>query len=105
MCLNLQNLQISNVTETNFELSEDEKLKREKEEEERKLAEARAHGIPVTSETFLDWKQKFETEKRLESAKIDPLSVDKDKGLTGKQFFLSQDTSGQVNLKMLITCY
>ena len=82
--------------ETKFELSEEEKEKRRKEAEEQKLAELRAHGIPVTTDTFSEWKRKFDTEKRLEKAKLEPQSIDKDKGPTGKQFFLTEDAAKQV---------
>ena len=90
-------LQMATISkETDFELSSDELKKREKEEEERKLAEARALGTAVTTQTFADWKRKFDAEKTAEKAQINPEMVNREKGLTGKQFFMSQDTSSQV---------
>jgi hypothetical protein len=38
--------------------------KREEAEAERKLQEARAHGTPVTPESFAAWKAEFEEEQR-----------------------------------------
>ncbi|XP_022992361.1 RWD domain-containing protein 1-like isoform X1 [Cucurbita maxima] len=50
------------------------------------------HGEPVTLDTFLAWREKFEAEMALERAKIMPesaLSAPKEKKLTGRQWFES----------------
>ncbi|KAK9101252.1 hypothetical protein Scep_024682 [Stephania cephalantha] len=50
------------------------------------------HGEPVTIETFLAWREKFEAEIALERAKLMPesaLSASKEKKLTGRQWFES----------------
>ncbi|CAN1168637.1 RWD domain-containing protein 1 [Linum perenne] len=50
------------------------------------------HGEPVTVETFLAWREKFEAELALERAKSMPefaLTVTKEKKLTGRQWFES----------------
>ncbi|CAN0878072.1 RWD domain-containing protein 1 [Linum grandiflorum] len=50
------------------------------------------HGEPVTVETFLAWREKFEAELALERAKLMPefaLTVTKEKKLTGRQWFES----------------
>ncbi|XP_073292093.1 uncharacterized protein [Primulina huaijiensis] len=50
------------------------------------------HGEPVTVETFLAWRERFEAELALERAKIMPdsaLAVPKDKKLTGRIWFES----------------
>ncbi|KAM0020266.1 putative RWD domain-containing protein [Helianthus debilis subsp. tardiflorus] len=50
------------------------------------------HGEPVTVETFLAWREKFEAELALERAKLLPesaLVTTKEKKLTGKQWFES----------------
>lgn len=50
------------------------------------------HGEPVTVETFLAWRERFEAELALERAKIMPdsaLAVPKDKKLTGRTWFES----------------
>ncbi|XP_028549538.1 RWD domain-containing protein 1 [Dendrobium catenatum] len=50
------------------------------------------HGEPVTTETFLAWRERFEAELALERAKLMPesaLTAPKDKRLTGRQWFES----------------
>ncbi|KAL9247410.1 hypothetical protein vseg_020845 [Gypsophila vaccaria] len=50
------------------------------------------HGEPVTVETFLAWRERYEAEMALERAKLMPdsvLSVTKEKRLTGRQWFES----------------
>ncbi|KAH7565421.1 hypothetical protein JRO89_XS09G0204700 [Xanthoceras sorbifolium] len=50
------------------------------------------HGEPVTLETFLAWRERFEAELALERAKLMPesaLSAPKEKKLTGRQWFES----------------
>ncbi|GAB2269292.1 hypothetical protein Dimus_004217 [Dionaea muscipula] len=50
------------------------------------------HGEPVTSETFLAWRERFEAELALERAKLMPdsaLTAPKEKRLTGRQWFES----------------
>nr|XP_043627132.1 RWD domain-containing protein 1-like [Erigeron canadensis] len=50
------------------------------------------HGEPVTIETFLAWREKFEAEMALERAKLLPesaLAGTKEKKITGKEWFLS----------------
>lgn len=49
-------------------------------------------GEPVTVETFLAWREKFEAELALERAKVLPesaLATTKEKKLTGRQWFQS----------------
>ncbi|KAG6575486.1 RWD domain-containing protein 1, partial [Cucurbita argyrosperma subsp. sororia] len=50
------------------------------------------HGEPVTLDTFLAWRERFEAEMALERAKIMPesaLTAPKEKKLTGRQWFES----------------
>lgn len=50
------------------------------------------HGEPVTIETFLAWRERFEAEIALERAKLMPdsaLTTTKEKKLTGRQWFES----------------
>ncbi|MFS7992247.1 putative RWD domain-containing protein [Helianthus anomalus] len=57
------------------------------------------HGEPVTIETFLVWREKFEAELALERAKLLPesaLVTTKEKKLTGKQWFESGRASKRV---------
>lgn len=56
------------------------------------------HGEPVTIETFLAWRERFEAELALERAKLMPdsaLSVPKEKKLTGRQWFESGRASSK----------
>ncbi|XP_010462010.1 PREDICTED: RWD domain-containing protein 1 [Camelina sativa] len=57
------------------------------------------HGEPVTLETFLAWRERFEAELALERAKLMPdsaLTVNKEKKLTGRQWFESGRARGTV---------
>ncbi|XWS12043.1 hypothetical protein CRYUN_Cryun37aG0056700 [Craigia yunnanensis] len=50
------------------------------------------HGEPVTVDTFLVWRERFEAELALERAKLmpeSPLTAPKEKKLTGRQWFES----------------
>lgn len=70
---------------------EAERKQREAEEEAR-IAALRAHGTPVTPETFADWKVKFEAEMALQKAKLgDTQTVEKQGRLSGKQWFMQQE--------------
>ncbi|XAR49960.1 hypothetical protein NMG60_11004149 [Bertholletia excelsa] len=56
------------------------------------------HGEPVTVDTFLAWRERFEAELALERAKLMPesaLSAPKEKKLTGRQWF----ESGRASVK------
>lgn len=56
------------------------------------------HGEPVTIETFLAWRERFEAELALERAKLMPdsaLTAPKEKKLTGRQWF----ESGRASVK------
>ncbi|GMN37037.1 hypothetical protein TIFTF001_006493 [Ficus carica] len=56
------------------------------------------HGEPVTVETFLAWRERFEAELALERAKLMPesaLTAPKDKKLTGRQWFESGRASAR----------
>lgn len=63
------------------------------EEEERKLAEKRALGTPVTPEHFKAWQEAFEAERALERAQAPDLLAAKEaeKRMTGKQYFMKTD--------------
>jgi len=65
------------------------------EEEERKLAEARALGTPVTPENFKVWQQAHEAERALERAQAPDLLLAKEveKRMTGKQYFMGTDAA------------
>lgn len=55
------------------------------------------HGEPVTVETFLAWRERFEAELALERAKLMPesaLTAPKEKKLTGRQWFESGRAKG-----------
>ncbi|CAE5959948.1 unnamed protein product [Arabidopsis lyrata] len=57
------------------------------------------HGEPVTLETFLAWRERFEAELALERAKLMPesaLTAPKEKKLTGRQWFESGRGRGTV---------
>lgn len=56
------------------------------------------HGEPVTIDTFLAWRERFEAELALERAKLMPdsaLNAPKEKKLTGRQWFESGRASGK----------
>ncbi|KAL5702636.1 hypothetical protein ACHQM5_027831 [Ranunculus cassubicifolius] len=56
------------------------------------------HGEPVTVDTFLAWRERFEAELALERAKLIPeaaLSVPKEKKLSGRQWFESGRAAGK----------
>lgn len=56
------------------------------------------HGEPVTIDTFVAWRERFEAELALERAKLMPesaLSVTKEKKLTGRQWFESGRASSK----------
>ncbi|KAL7100056.1 hypothetical protein ABFS83_09G109000 [Erythranthe nasuta] len=56
------------------------------------------HGEPVTVDTFLAWRERFEAELALERAKLMPdsaLSATKEKKLTGRQWFESGRASSK----------
>ncbi|XP_031257841.1 RWD domain-containing protein 1-like [Pistacia vera] len=56
------------------------------------------HGEPVTIETFLAWRERFEAELALERAKLMPeaaLTAPKEKKMTGRQWF----ESGRASVK------
>jgi hypothetical protein len=60
------------------------------EEEEKKDEIIVPHGEPVTIDTFMAWRERFEAELALERAKLMPesaLSAPKEKKLTGRQWF------------------
>ncbi|KAM7255582.1 hypothetical protein ACFE04_008480 [Oxalis oulophora] len=53
------------------------------------------HGEPVTLESFMAWRERFEAELALQRAKLMPesaLSVTKEKKLTGRQWFEKKGT-------------
>ncbi|KAJ8774294.1 hypothetical protein K2173_009725 [Erythroxylum novogranatense] len=55
------------------------------------------HGEPVTVDTFLAWRERFEAELALERAKLMPesaLTAPKEKKLTGRQWFESGRAKG-----------
>ncbi|CAH8311655.1 unnamed protein product [Eruca vesicaria subsp. sativa] len=57
------------------------------------------HGEPVTLETFVAWRERYEAELALERAKLMPesaLSAPKEKKLTGRQWFESGKARGTV---------
>ncbi|XP_057455266.1 uncharacterized protein LOC130746602 [Lotus japonicus] len=59
------------------------------------------HGEPVTVETFLAWRERFEAELALERAKLMPesaLAVSKEKKLSGRQWFESGRAKGTAPL-------
>ncbi|KAK9828202.1 hypothetical protein WJX74_002921 [Apatococcus lobatus] len=69
--------------------------RRAEEEEEKRLAAIRSQGEAVTPETFRRWRQKYDAEFSLRNTKLDDGAIaarKTDKGPSGKQFFLSQDT-------------
>ncbi|KAJ7951661.1 RWD domain-containing protein 1 [Quillaja saponaria] len=57
------------------------------------------HGEPVTVDTFLAWRERFEAELALERAKLMPesaLTAPKEKKLSGRQWFESGRAAGKV---------
>eukprot|EP00873_Tetraselmis_striata_P026069 jgi/Tetstr1/446333/TSEL_033876.t1 len=77
------------------ELDPEEIKARAIEEEERKLAEARRLGTPVTPENFRVWQEAFEAERALERAQAPDLLAAKEveKRMTGKQYFMGTDAA------------
>lgn len=69
-------------------------LKREREAEEARIAELRAHGTPVTAETFAEWKARFDAEMRLAETNINSSvsSSKKANQMTGKEWFMQDKT-------------
>ncbi|KAG5537840.1 hypothetical protein RHGRI_025067 [Rhododendron griersonianum] len=68
------------------------------EEEEKKDEIIIPHGEPVTVDTFIAWRERFEAELALERAKLMPesaLSAPKEKKLTGRQWFESGRASAK----------
>lgn len=70
--------------------------RKELEEAERKRAEARAHGTPVTPEAFAAWKAKFDAEAAALKAKAAEAGKGDEKAqrLTGKAWFVRQAAAG-----------
>ncbi|KAK9804167.1 hypothetical protein WJX73_007930 [Symbiochloris irregularis] len=64
------------------------------EEEEKTLAEIRAHGTPVTADTFAAWKARWDTEAALSEAKLEADAAIRASGPTGKQWFVQQEAAG-----------
>ena len=77
------------------EVDPEELKQRAIEEEEKRKAEERRLGTPCTPESFQAWKEKFDAIKALERAKEPDLVTkqEKDKKMTGKQYFLQTDAS------------
>ena len=94
-------LQAAGVKETAFQIDPKELERRQQELEEKRLAEIRAHGTPVTMDTFAAWKASYDTERQSQRAQADPESINRDKGPSGKAFFLAQEASGQQVLIIL----
>ena len=88
-------LQAAGVKETAFQIDPKELERRQQELEEKRLADIRAHGTPVTIDTFAAWKASHDTERQSQRAQVDPESINRDKGPSGKAFFLAQEASGQ----------
>lgn len=61
--------------------------RKQREAEEVRLAELRAHGTPVTSEAFRQWQEAFEAEHGLETA-----FLAEDQRMTGKRYFQLQES-------------
>ncbi|CAI5512048.1 unnamed protein product [Closterium sp. Naga37s-1] len=71
----------------------------EEEEEEEKEEVIEPHGLPVTVETFTEWRDRFEAEIALEKAKLlsdAALAASKEKRLTGRQWFVQKASKGIV---------
>ncbi|CAI5458320.1 unnamed protein product [Closterium sp. Yama58-4] len=57
------------------------------------------HGLPVTVETFTEWRDRFEAEIALEKAKLlsdAALAASREKRLTGRQWFVQKASKGIV---------
>jgi hypothetical protein len=68
-------------------------IKRLRAAEELRQAELRAHGTPVTPETFREWKARFDAEMALARAAVtDTATTAASTRMTGKQFFMQQET-------------
>ena len=64
------------------------------EAEERRLADVRAHGTPVTPATFAQWKARFDGEMAAARARRAEGGERRDAGPTGKAFFRQMDEVG-----------
>eukprot|EP00884_Botryococcus_braunii_P020074 jgi/Botrbrau1/6750/Bobra.0324s0035.1 len=73
----------------------EEAKKRAEEEEERRLAELRSHGVPVTPATFAEWKARFDAEMAAARLRLGEDPDRRDKGPTGKQYFMSLDSRAE----------
>mmetsp|Transcript_8091 Transcript_8091/g.23206 ORF Transcript_8091/g.23206 Transcript_8091/m.23206 type:complete len:245 (-) Transcript_8091:178-912(-) len=77
------------------EIDPEEAKARALEEEQKRIAEQRALGTPVTPENFKVWREKFDAERALARA-MDPNLIsakEKENRLTGKQYFVQTDAS------------
>ncbi len=61
------------------------------EAEERRLAELRAHGTPVTPSTFAEWKARFAVEMAQARARHVGEADGRDAGASGKAYFRQMD--------------
>lgn len=75
-------------------LSPEEMKQREREEEERRLAEMRRYGTPVTPENFRAWLDKYRAEQALEKARLAEAAPEKKGRFTGRQWFAQQEQAG-----------
>lgn len=61
----------------------------------------RAQGTPVTPQTFAEWKQKRDAEVLLKKMRLQPEAVNRDKGPSGKIFFMNQEAASSVQVIIL----
>lgn len=73
----------------------EEARRKAEEEEEARRAAARAHGTPVTFDSFMAWKAKFDAEMALLKANLIDTKKEEEKRskLTGRQWFLREAAS------------
>lgn len=89
--------QINNLAANQSGPSNNPEAERRKmlEAEEARLAELRAHGTPVTPDTFDEWKSRFDAEMNLEKVNLKPdkLALGQGGKMTGRQWFQQHETA------------
>lgn len=66
-------------------------------DEEEKEEVIEAHGLPVTVESFREWRERYEAELALQRAKLMPdsaLGASREKRLTGREWFAQRALKG-----------
>jgi len=99
ICSEIQN-QLTSISEQKMKTKEAELEKRKREQEEIEMK--RLIGTPVTVQSFLEWKTKFDEEIASKKSTVKSIAVDDKSGkLTGKQLFLLDNKLDESDLAFL----